>query len=503
MAGCAWSGLLLVLSGACCPAHAQPPEQPPVLVLPATEPDPFRPAPDDDSAEALRRYQDAFRARYGDDRDVPLDVKAEHFEWLLERYLWAPYDVVHHTVTLPDAPDGEREYLFGDDVATWNGPLLAALSYKYAVTGDRQTLARIERLLRGLHFLQTVTGQPGLIARCALRRDTPIHTATLRHVAEDGTVYYVRSDAAKGTYNQVVHGYSVMMLLAWHDLPADVQALARRDLQELVHHLVEHDYRLTERDGRRTTYGDLTPIVATVGVPFNAQLAYAIVSAGHHFPGDDASRAKRIRRAYARLREKHHVYYESPLTHLIRPQEVGASPFVKGMNDRNHVLNAAYIGLLIELEHTRRHNKEPDPEFLFQLGQTMVFTMAFLDHQLNGLCNFMWAGILSDPQAFAAIVPHDRGRTVQQLDRLVSIGVEQLRRFPVDRFARHGEKILTRAPQWVDARKRSDSYLWKSGPFYRIEETGPPTNHLCASIDYLHAYWLMRYWRLDERHPVR
>jgi hypothetical protein len=285
----AWLILLIVLSAAAAAVRGESPATGLVPVVPQETPD--GPAPSDDSAGSLRRFQQALAGRYGGaDRDVPLDIKAEHFEWLLERYLWAPWNVVHHTVILPDAADGEREFLFGDDVSTWNGALLGALSYKYAVTRDQQTLGRIDRLLRGLHFLQTVTGQPGLIARCALRRDTPLHTATLRYVAPEGTVYHVRSDAAKGTYNQVVGGYTVMMLLAYDDLPPETQALARQDLQDLVYHVVKHDYHLTERDGRRTTYGDLTPIVATVGVPFNAQVAYAVVSAGHHFPGDDAAR---------------------------------------------------------------------------------------------------------------------------------------------------------------------------------------------------------------------
>jgi hypothetical protein len=110
----------------------------------------------------------------------------------------------------------------------------------------------------------------------------------------------------------------------------------------------------------------------------------------------------------------------------------------------------------------------------------------------------MWAGILSDPEAFRAIIRDDPARTRRQLEKVTAIGFEQLRRFPVQRFSQPGRDVATREPQWVDARKSGDSYLWKSGPYERRETTGPPTNHLCASIDYLHAYWLMRYWKLDD-----
>ena len=41
-----------------------------------------------------------------------------------------------------------------------------------------------------------------------------------------------------------------------------------------------------------------------------------------------------------RLRNKHHVYYEDPRMMPLAPQQVAGGPLVKGMNDRNHVMNA-------------------------------------------------------------------------------------------------------------------------------------------------------------------
>ncbi|MBW3543590.1 MAG: hypothetical protein KY476_25345 [Planctomycetes bacterium] len=469
----------------------------PVAEEPPPTTPPERPVAQDFSAASLKAYERKLLARYGGaDREVPLEVKAEHFEWVLRKYMQAPTGLVHHTVVLPNAADGPRNFTFGDDIATWNGALVAALSYKYAVTKDAETLAFIADILRGLHFSQQVTGRDGLIARCVLKSDVPVAGAKRRYVGADGAVYHFRSDPAKGTYNQVAGGYAVLMLLTAQDLPADVRQLACRDLQALAWRLVEDDYRLKDVDGDPTSYGDLTPVFAAQGVPFNAQVAYAVVAAGHHFPGEDLVRAKMIRRAFERLRNKHHVYYEDPRTHLIRPQEVGASPFVKGTNDRAHVLTAAYIGVFLELEYARRNGVPPDREFLYQLGQTMDWTMRHIENDRNALCNLMWAGVLSDPQAFAAILPHpnEQARVRRQIETIGGETVEQLRRLWLDRFYRPGQKIETREPQWAADRKRHDSYLWKSGPFDRWEVTGPATNDLCASMDYLHAYWLMRYW---------
>ena len=80
---------------------------------------------------------------------------------------------------------------------------------------------------------------------------------------------------------------------------------------------------------------------------------------------------------------------------------------------------------------------------------------------------------------------------------LKDIAVEQLRRFPVDRFYEPGEKEETPVAQWVDAREKQDSYLWKADAKERWKPNGETSNIHVASLDFLHAFWLMRYWHLD------
>jgi hypothetical protein len=81
---------------------------------------------------------------------------------------------------------------------------------------------------------------------------------------------------------------------------------------------------------------------------------------------------------------------------------------------------------------------------------------------------------------------------------VVATGVEQLRRAPLDRFEHPGRLVETREPQWVDAQLPHEPYYWKTGPYYRWEITGPPTNSVNCAIDYLHAYWLLRYFLLGS-----
>lgn len=482
------------------PQTPQNPQDSPAQPAPA-DGESLRPRGNDYSAESLRRYHRAFRAQFGPSaRQIPLEAKAEHLEWALTRYHWTPYDHINPRLILPEEPGQPPEYRYAGDGSTWNGVFLGTLCYKYAVTKDPETLAKICRMLDGMHFFLEVTGQPGLPARLVLRQDAPVADCDQPYIAPDGTKYFYRSDAAKGTLNQIIGGYCVLMMLVWPDLPPEKQRMARDDLQAMVYHLIAHDYQLTEKDGEHTEFGDLRPLALSQSIPFNAQVAYMIVATGAYFPGGDRAAHRRIQKEFTRLRDKHHVYYESPRKTwlpLILPQRVGDNPLVKGMNDRNHVLNAAYWGLMLERWAARREGRKVHGDFTYQLGRTMFWTMHHIQNHGNALCNLMWAGILSDPQMFGRIIPENRPAIQHQVQWLKNIAYEQLRRFPVERFYEPGEKVPTRLAQWVDARKKHDSYLWKSDPFYRWQTNGKESNIHIASLDFLHAYWLMRYWGLD------
>lgn len=472
------------------------------LAAAADKPPPKRPAGDDYTAASLKEYQQALLACYGGtSRNVPLDVKAEYYEWALARYHLTDYDQVHTRIDLPKKKGERPHYHYGADNSTWNGALLAALSHKYAVTKDAETLKLICRLLDGLHLFQQATGQRGLPARCLMRRDTPFHKADRRFTSREGTVYHYYGDPAKGTVNQIMAGYVALMMHVGDDLPDDYRRRAQEDMTAIVLHLVGHDYHLTEKDGRRTTYGNLTPRFGAIGLPFNAQVAYMIVAAGTYFPPADPAQRDVILRQFKKLRKEHHVYYEDPLYNFICPQKVAASGFIKGMNDRNHVINAAYYGLAMEIDSARRQRREPDREFLYQLGRTMYWGLSAIEHDHNALCNFMWAGLLTDRRVLKAVVPsgRERKRVRRQVAYVVSTGLEQLRRFPIDRFYYPGREIETRRAQWADVRERHNSYLWKSDGRSIWKITAPAGETHIASIDYLYAYWLMRHHGLGPR----
>ena len=111
----------------------------------------------------------------------------------------------------------------------------------------------------------------------------------------------------------------------------------------------------------------------------------------------------------------------------------------------------------------------------------------------------MWAAIAHDPAVFECIVTHKRNTAQTQIEQGLAAGIEQLRRFRLDRFVYPGQVIETADLRWVDEFRPDDTY-WKESPRLAFQATGPSTNQCFCAMDYLYAYWLLRYYGLD-RHP--
>ncbi len=459
---------------------------------------PVPPPPEDLSAPGLRAYQDALLTAWGGDhRRVPLEAKALHFEWVLWRYHASPWGQIQPTATLPATPGEPVRFEPGADVSTWNGAFLAALSHRYAATRDPETLERIAGLLEGLSRYQEVTGVPGLVARCVLAAEAPVGKVDRPWTAPDGTRFHWRGVPAKGTYNQLAVGYAALAVHAYADLPESAQRRARRDFAALATHLVDGGWRIRGADqGRITRYGNLRPSFLGQGIPFHAQVAWLFAATARRLPPEDPDARARLGAEYQRLRASH-PFYESPWLHLVRPQRVGANPLI-GANDRQHVVAASFSALALELDAAAREGREPDPELVHQLGRSLYWSARRLPELRNSLANFMWAATVADPDRLRAIVPDraERARVRRQVATLLDQGVEQLRRFPLDRFIWQGVGIREGGPYWMDE-YRPDNYVWKSEPDRAMRVTGPPTRIHRAAIDYLHAYWLLRQAGLD------
>ena len=503
------NGSLGCLLLAAVPVQVGGPPPPGLLAVPAAA-QAGRPQPptDDRTAAALASYEAALTAHHGGTRQIPLAEKAAFYEWVIRRHhletfppnpAQPPVGIVHDAALLPANPGEAGRFLPGPDTLTWNGALLAGMSYRWAVTRDPAALEWVRTLLGGLELSMHVTGQWGLPPRCFLQSPVPVQDLTRRYDPPNGPTIHFRSEAAKGTVNQIAMGLIVCRLLCGDDLgPAD---RGRTDamLLGMADHLVRHDYYLTEADGKRTKYGHLQPRFGPQSIPFNAQVAYLIVAGGAALgtqaPDAHPAAVARVREAFEELRTEHHVYYESP-EKLIRPQRVGASPIVKGMNDRQHVFTAGYTALLLEWELARRANAAADGQFLYEMGRTPLYSMRGVRGDKNSLLAFLWGGLLMDGRRAAAMLPDPREREAEfALARQeIDVGVEHLRRFPLSRRAFVFEEAGPRPGVWPAEEHPWDGYVWKADPDMTYRQTGPELNRWAAGLDYLHAYWAARYW---------
>jgi hypothetical protein len=167
------------------------------------------------------------------------------------------------------------------------------------------------------------------------------------------------------------------------------------------------------------------------------------------------------------------------------------------------VAGAAYIGLMLELYDARRRGEAFDRDFARDLGETLRSGVEILIEHRNALCLLMWGGLLSDPDVFDAIIRHKKNTAREQVERGHSMALEQLRRFPIDRFETAGVEERRSEPVWVDE-ARPDSFHWKCDPFLAWRTTGPRSNDVYAAIDYLYAGWVAEYWqRVSEGRSAR
>ena len=470
-----------------------------------------RPAPptDDFTADGLAAFEDALTAYFGGTRSVPLAEKAAFYDWVIRRHhlerfpptaAGEPVGIVHHSAFLT-TPQMRGRVHWGNDTLTWNGALLSAMSLRYAVTRDPAALNWVRTLLGGIELSMTVTGSPGLPARCLMQLDEPYGKLKRRFDRPGAPTIFFLSDAAKGTVNQVACGLIVCQTVCGEALPPADRARAARLSLALADHLVRHDYMLTEADGSKTEFGKLLPRIGPQSIPFNAQVAYTIVAGGAGFgarhPGANRAAAGRVSRAFEELRGEHHVYYEGP-GKLVRPERVGASPIVKGMNDRQHVMSAGYAALLMEWELARRAGTAADGKFLYEMGRTPLYAARGVRGNRNARVAFQWAGLLSDGRRAAAILPDDRERAEEfgWARAEVAAGVEHLRRFPLSRRLWPHEDAGSSSRAFAAEQTPWDCYVWKADPEAVKRRTGPPQNRWAAGIDFLHAYWLLRYWGL-------
>ena len=110
-------------------------------------------------------------------------------------------------------------YTRAGDSATWTGHYLAAEAFRYRATRDPKALEQVKRALAGIRLLVDVTGT-GLLARCALPRNSPYGPASIakRRI----TAFIAHASEPRSTRGSAIHleisTPESSSALAWHSI---------------------------------------------------------------------------------------------------------------------------------------------------------------------------------------------------------------------------------------------------------------------------------------------
>jgi hypothetical protein len=356
--------------------------------------------------------------------------------------------------TYPEAADGP----------TFNGLFAgAACARAETTTGaeHERALADASAAFAGLELLLDVTGVQGLLAR-SVRRAPPVagdpsewHAATGRF-----TGWYWRGDVSQDQY---ANGLVFAVGLCRRVFPER----ARRLAVDAASHLIAHDYELTDPDGTRTRYGDLT---WHSGLGFNAiaQLtSYAVISLAARLDSDPRWPAERDR-----LRDHYRVVARARFTNLRIFGITGYS---------NDLMAFDLYRVLVPLARETRDPALADLRaslwrawLRVEPDRNPYFTLVFCELEPTSCTAELLAGVHDSLASF----PLEK-RKLAPSPELAALPRRWLPGRDFQAQARDVVPMALRPPS---------SFEWKSSPYRLTQPSNPNTEY--TGLDYLVAYWL-------------
>ncbi len=395
-----------------------------------------------------------------------LAAKAEAFRAAIQARHLSREGVLLYNVDLRrierDLADGT--YPPSADSPTFNGLFAGAACARAEATSGaarERALADASTALAGLELLMDVTGIQGLLAR-SVRRAPPVggdpsewHAATGRFAG-----WYWRGDVSQDQY---ANGLVLAVGLCRGVFPER----ARRLAVDAASHLLAHDYQLTDPDGERTTYGDLS---WHSGLGFNAiaQLtSYAVISLAARLDSDPRWPAERDR-----LRDHYRVVARARFTNLRIFGITGYS---------NDLMAFDLYRVLVPLARETRDPALADLRaslwrawLRVEPDRNPYFTLVFCELEPRSCTAELLAGAHDSLAAF----PLEKRKVAPSL----ALGALPRRWLPGRHWEDQARDVV---PMGL---RPANSFEWKSSP-YRLGQAADPNTEY-TGLDYLVAYWL-------------
>lgn len=263
------------------------------------------------------------------EKEIALREKADYFFELAEKHFVRPPGFVTDLRGVKNGDLSSGRPAITDNDGLWTQTYIAALCYCYAVTKDEKVLAAARRSTKACGLLARVSGIKGFPARAVrFENDLGYGVGTEEnadwnewHKAPDGKCEWLgetSSDEITGHF----FGFSL-----YYDLCADddEKASIREIVAAIVDHILEHDYRLYDCDGKPTTWAFWTPSELNYNSMWlwekgvNSLEMLAFLDVAYHMTGNEKYRGEFLRLAvdeHFLLNAAHHKKDDARVTHI-------------------------------------------------------------------------------------------------------------------------------------------------------------------------------------------
>lgn len=280
-----------------------------------------------------------------------------------------------------------------DNDGGYSGDYLAAQSYRWAVTRDPAARREATNTFHALRWLEQMTGIPGFPARAVWAKGEIGHKSAQGsggypaewHDTSDGPFEW-KGDTSSDEICS--HFYAIGLFL---ELAAEGEevAQAKRHLARLARHLLDHGWRLVDRDGQPTRWGRWDPdYFKTDEGRFDRGLqALEILSfmkAAAHFTGDAA-----FSQAYEQLVRLGYPEYTLRQRSTFPPEDMA--------HFEDQLAFWCWWNLL-------RFEADPDLRAFYQRGYERSFETVRVEQ--NPWYNFLYGALTGHPAEEAVAVAH-------------------------------------------------------------------------------------------------
>jgi hypothetical protein len=165
-----------------------------------------------------------------------------------------------------------------ENSAYLTGAYLAAVSFRYTVTGEPEAQEQAKRCAASLRKLVEVTGTPGYLARWwrPVSDEPPQETGWLAKAWQTNGPYRWLGNPSTDQYTGVMFGYSV-----YYDLAADEaeRKLAAQSVGGMVGRILDAGMKILDPEGKPTSWYDMSP--ETLQQPVYAPVALHLLKVAH------------------------------------------------------------------------------------------------------------------------------------------------------------------------------------------------------------------------------